>query len=407
MSRIQHDHIFLISDLHLGDPLGEVDHFHSDSQLLDFLLAYIPLRTMNERATLIIHGDFLDFPRVAPCYKELSFPRVGCSERESVMKARRMIEGHPTVFTGLRALLRRGDQLLVLAGNHDIDLYWPDVRAELCKELQCSEGAFGFVHEGALRERGIYVQHGHQLSYENRFEQWPPHPFEHNGEQRLERCWGTFFMEGVYNLAEAFAPWIGMVHPTWRAVYLALKNLEWGKIPPPIAGLFLSFFATFGKRLSVELTLSDGELWPRKLEELADEFGLEGKVRAEALVRAQALLDTQRPVADPDAETPVGGRTLGRTNERGIARAAHEALSRPDVHTVIVGHTHAAEQEKSTAFASKVMINTGTWTGYVPVSDWSTVTFEELEQRAREPVHRRTFAYVGPNAIGVLEDFEG
>ncbi|HEX8112132.1 MAG TPA: metallophosphoesterase, partial [Kofleriaceae bacterium] len=258
MTEIRHPHVFLISDLHLGDPAGEVDHFHSDEQLCAFLSSYLPDRTNGEAATLIILGDFIDFPRIPPRYKELEHPTIGSTEDESVRKVMRAIKGHPLVFQGLRALIERGDQLLLLAGNHDVDLYWPGVRSQLASALRCEEPQLGFVHKGVLRDRGIHVQHGHQLSFENQFQQWPPEPFRaFGGEQRLERCWGTFFMEAVYNLVEAFAPWIDLVHPTWRAVLLALKYRGWDGIPPPVAAAFLAFFARFGKRVLADHLLSE------------------------------------------------------------------------------------------------------------------------------------------------------
>jgi hypothetical protein len=54
------------------------------------------------------------------------------------------------------------------------------------------------------------------------------------------------------------------------------------------------------------------------------------------------------------------------------------------------------------------MINTGTWTGYIPLAPGPAPSFDALEKAAAAPVHRRTYAYVGPGTRpGVLCTFEG
>jgi UDP-2,3-diacylglucosamine pyrophosphatase LpxH len=401
--RIEHDDVFVISDLHLSDPREpRLENFLSDEQLKSFVLQHMPKVASGRKTTLVINGDFVDFARLSPHLAPAKDRDVGSTEEESVAKLARSLQGHPRVFETLGKHLAAKNQLIMLAGNHDVDLFWGRVREDLRKALGGSNRLGFCVDTWSLCDRGIYIEHGHQYSYDNRFDRFPP--FDARCEH-LERCWGTFFMEVIYNQIEYFAPWVNKVHPESRALAIAIRQQGWDKIPPVLVPRLVGFFMAHGKRLLLEHSLGT----PPEGGTRADAEALLGSLSglpAQAMREAEEIARAERslPIRDPDAEPQPTG-ALGHTDERGIEKAAAEQLALKDIHTVIFGHTHVAHRHEG---GGKATINTGTWTGYIPLASGPAPSFEELEKRAAAPVHRRTYAYVGPGARpGVLETYEG
>lgn len=404
----ENDHIFVVSDLHLSDPLEpSLENFVSDKEFERFVTNFLPKRAGGRPSTLVIAGDFLDFARVRPHDYGFEVRNVGATEAISLEKAQKAIAGHPVVFEALRSHLASGGQLVMLAGNHDVDLFWPGVRAVIAAELQHTE-KLAFPDRWFVRGAGVYIEHGHQYSYDNRFERFPPFAV---GGDRLERAWGTFFMESVYNQVEDFAPWINKVHPTSKAVLIALQSLGWDKIPPVLVPRLLGFFLKHGKRMAIEHAMGTHQAQSGfgSRAEAAKSLGIQLKaIDEETWKRAEQLaeVDFLKPQSTTEREPAPNATSLGRNDERGLKEAAHEQLARADVHTAIFGHTHRAHRNE--VGKNKAWINTGTWTGYIPLEDdQPSPTFDQLTAAAQQPTHRRTYAYVGPSATpGVLETFD-
>jgi len=138
----------IVSDLHMGDG-GAGDDFVDDRhQFASFLRAQAagPEGRAGE-VELIVNGDFLEMVQVLPhAYK--GDPSVAwCSEAESVEKLECIMKGHPLVFDALAEFQAAGNQVTLFPGNHDVDLYWPDVRAK----LQARFPAFGSRTKSSIR----------------------------------------------------------------------------------------------------------------------------------------------------------------------------------------------------------------------------------------------------------------
>src|SRR5262245_41279123 len=101
--------------------------FHPDADfasLIDFLLA----DPEGGPLEVVWNGDVFDFD--APWVKdgqssfdEYPLTDEGCSEH-----ARRIVADHPVWFRAAARLVLAGHRLLVLSGNHDVELVWPGVR---------------------------------------------------------------------------------------------------------------------------------------------------------------------------------------------------------------------------------------------------------------------------------------
>src|SRR5262245_15665374 len=276
--------VYLISDLHLGpgrlpstndwDPLED---FRADDALAAFLdrissAGGAPLE-------LVIAGDFIDYPQILP---ELGLKspqnQRGTTQEESLERTRVVLgqrpalaSGHPAVFARLRRFMGDGHSVTILVGNHDIDLLWPDVWGLIFDTLYPPGAAgtlrreeFSYIVGQAGRGR-IYIEHGHERDPENCFGDQMTMPFgeDKNGVLRLKRCYGTLFVDKVYNQLERQRWFIDNVKPISRVIGLGLKNDL--VFTGTALALIVKFFLTGGlppKQVAAVLGVED--TWPEE-----------------------------------------------------------------------------------------------------------------------------------------------
>jgi UDP-2,3-diacylglucosamine pyrophosphatase LpxH len=190
-SRNGRRHTVIVSDVHLsqthpddaGDPLWmryRRSEFHPDADfasLLDHLLS----RHGDDAIEVVFNGDVLDFdaPWVkdgTSSFEEFPLTDAGCAEH-----VRRLIADHPTWFRAVARLLNAGHHLLIISGNHDVELYWPGVRRAIREEIValCRAEAGAVVEAASLEVRIrfrtwfhltedlIYIEHGSQYDMFN------------------------------------------------------------------------------------------------------------------------------------------------------------------------------------------------------------------------------------------------
>ena len=163
-----HNYLF-ISDLHLGagrDPMSGLtsrneDFFHDDA-FARFLNYYSCLQaegidthgaSSDHFSTrpwkLIINGDLFDFIQIdslpaegqeleqikgVSTYADLENKHekefgLGTRAKETVWKLRKIYKGHPLFFQALAWFVAHKDYgIVILKGNHDVELYWPEVQ---------------------------------------------------------------------------------------------------------------------------------------------------------------------------------------------------------------------------------------------------------------------------------------
>ena len=183
----------LLSDVHLGSDL--VTHSRPwaatswltreaavDDQLVSLLEHHRRTRTDGRPLCVVMAGDFLDLVgvslplpttamRTAPTAEEQRCG-LGSAPDHVVHKVRAIAARHPRVFRALMELLREGNRLVLVRGNHDIELHWqaaqhafveavvqhaqPSVRDKLASQIAIQP--WFFAVEGLL-----YVEHGHQF----------------------------------------------------------------------------------------------------------------------------------------------------------------------------------------------------------------------------------------------------
>lgn len=188
----QFDYV-LLSDVHLGSDL--VTHSRPwaatswltkeaavDDQLVSLLEHHRRTRSDGRPLCVVMAGDFLDLVgvslplprtamRTAPTAEEERCG-LGSAPDHVVHKIQAIAARHPRVFRALMELIAEGNRLVLVRGNHDIELHWHTAQrafidavvehapVALREQLrgQITIQPWFFAVEGLL-----YVEHGHQF----------------------------------------------------------------------------------------------------------------------------------------------------------------------------------------------------------------------------------------------------
>lgn len=401
------DHtVYVVSDLHLGpgklpgsDDWHPLEDFTSDAEFARFL---DHIGGGSEPVELVIAGDFLECPQTLPEIG-LASPEdhLGSTQAESLLRAEVIMglhpdrsSGHPEVFKALRRFMMNSNSITLIAGNHDIDILWGDVWALLFDTIY-PPGSWGdlrlreysyLVGEGSQNQ--VYIEHGHEYDRLNCFGDQMTRPFERDrtGELRLKRCWGTLFVDKVYNELELERWFIDNVKPIMKVVTLGLRNdflftatalglvarfLLTGGLPPlgdsGVLGGSMEAQATTDEIVS---SLADDELRRHLQARMADPA-----FRAE-------LDATLQGVSVPDTGGVLGGApqptldevsgdimVLGGMGAEDDYRSAARRIMEEDaaVAAVIMGHTHGPIDGRQSPIdladgRTGYYFNSGTWT---------------------------------------------
>ena len=187
LDRALRRHTVILSDVHLSqahpedpsDPLWmryrRRDHHPDDdfAALVDHLLA----TRGGDAIEMVWNGDVFDFD--APWVKDgqSSFDEPAPDDAGSTDQVRRILEDHPVWVRAAARLVLAGHRLLVLSGNHDVELWFPGVRRAIreavgraARETEGRPIEDDEVLEARVRfrawfhvtEDGIYLEHGSQ-----------------------------------------------------------------------------------------------------------------------------------------------------------------------------------------------------------------------------------------------------
>jgi UDP-2,3-diacylglucosamine pyrophosphatase LpxH len=299
--------IVVVSDLHLGRGLDartkryhRLEAFFYDDDFRAFCRWLCgDAESRNVPLALVLNGDVFDLLRIEP------EPAPGANALEqrfgplpTPMVAARMVAdvlaGHPVFVEALADVLAAGHEVVLVAGNHDLETQWPPVQAEIRRALGDALSRRGaaealarlrfepwFVYEPGR----IWIEHGCQYDPENAF-RFPLRSKLAGSSvvgQVAERDLplGNFFQRYLYN---AFGS-ITFIVPSSRANYRYFRYLlaNQPRLLLWVARSQGSFLLQLVKRLS----RAPDSAWQRvaevahraELEELADRSGLGEKLR--------------------------------------------------------------------------------------------------------------------------------
>lgn len=157
---------------------------------------------------------------------------------KSVWKLDLIRKGHPQFFESLGLWLEKGNRLIIVKGNHDVDWYWPGVRNYfrlLLAENICSikQGDLKsvlkeivlpnitFIDDSVVIDKDFYVEHGHRY---DKFTNVLGKPVLNKNPDELNVPFGSFFNRYLINRAELFYPFLDNVRPTGNVLPMLLRE---------------------------------------------------------------------------------------------------------------------------------------------------------------------------------------
>lgn len=181
-------HTAIISDLHLTDaepsrprtkPKSELwkkfktKQFFIDDALNGFL-AEIEDKAAGNPIELILNGDIFDFDSVMGYPEDAIFPinwietRRGLfpKEEKSIYKIKVILEEHKSFIDELALFIKRGHTLVIIPGNHDVELAFEKVQTTFIDSLNLTElekRRVRFVSWFYISNNDTLIEHGHQL----------------------------------------------------------------------------------------------------------------------------------------------------------------------------------------------------------------------------------------------------
>jgi len=173
---IQRTQVFVTSDWHLGGSLDSDSDvrlklgsciFRSVTQLTSFLDSiHLRAKAFDGQTHLVLNGDIVDFlaPHPANGYAPIAWQNDVTIIRKELddIASRFVDENGRGPFAALRELAQSGIQIVVLPGNHDVELCLPGVRTRIV-ELVGGSADVRFIYDGEAYTCGkLLVEHGNQ-----------------------------------------------------------------------------------------------------------------------------------------------------------------------------------------------------------------------------------------------------
>lgn len=380
--------LIVISDLHLADGHTILEGFRSPQQeaLTGLLKAIAPGGSLGltSPATLVINGDCFDFLAVPPYLADgLTTPHI------ALAKLAKIVATHPAFFMVLQDFLNDGGSVVFLVGNHDIELCFQEVRAQLSSLLvgQAPQKQRLIFHldQGYQPFPDVYIEHGNQYDPWNYASGiWDEHGRVITAQpERIRLPFGTQYMHRAalpisehYPYFEHFDPLIGYVRQIALlslfdpAIIIAAARQSAGMMSPPHQALqnllpgdeqdalqvfsnLIPDFALFQENMFAQ-TQAWAELERRLYtpEELAQEqidtvksfFTLHSALQESV---ESALAAIFQPIA-----TPVDDSTT-----RGLHHLLH---THPALRVATAGHTHMLRHDLLSQ-GQQAYLNTATW----------------------------------------------
>jgi UDP-2,3-diacylglucosamine pyrophosphatase LpxH len=382
----------VVSDLHIGagsagSAGNYLEDFVSDEDLVRFLND-VRLESIRDQieVELIINGDLFEFLQVpavetfdpAQSYGQECFR--DSSEASSLMRLGLIAAGHPTIFEALGDFIHVEDpkrRIAIIKGDHDVNLYWPLVKAKL-REILGATGtrasALVFAEEFISRE-GLYIEHGHQRA--EVFSHFPDFIEPRLMPEQPDKLYyppGSTFILDFLNEVERQHWWVDTVKPMTGLVWCSLfADFALGaEVLSAMANYLVPSISAAGT------TPESGQkaAQPEFLQEFASggagsataeryrsdpEFRLNLHRQIQAWLADAALTaptQVQRAVEVHDSAL-IMAAVDQQAWQTALRRAAQEVAVRESARVVLLGHIHAPEWQELSD--SALYINTGTW----------------------------------------------
>ncbi|MCC6873663.1 MAG: metallophosphoesterase [Sandaracinaceae bacterium] len=402
-----YDEIYSVSDLHLGGEGSGAQIFDSGSLLADTIRLVADRAGAGKRVALVLNGDIVDF-LAEPGARY--FDAVGAPAKLARIAAD---PAFAPVFTALAELTARERARLVLVlGNHDVELALPAVRDVLLSLVAKSDAAAGRVRI-AMDGTGYACSAGGASTYfvhGNDVDPWNPvdqsalrraitasntastiAPWEPNG--------GTQLVVDVMNGVKARYPFVDLLKPESKPLFAILLALDPGLVGKlgGIAKAWLTRQRT-APRLEgalesvsgLEALETDAELTEdRALAILLEDLAPAAQEAALEVVRVFGVVDLRKALV----KWLRGDRTFDPSAEDDQFRAL-DARVGAHVRFVVTGHTHlcrAIKRKNGGAY-----FDSGTWARLIGLTG---------AMLADDPSFEPVFGALGKGTMAALDAF--
>jgi UDP-2,3-diacylglucosamine pyrophosphatase LpxH len=449
--------LLVISDLHLGDKLGEKSE--RTLALERELCTFLEHHTHDGRHwRLVINGDMLDLVGVLLMPGDVGFVvglhpddhtyGLGARAHTAVLKLQLVIEHHADVFRALARFVAAGHSLVVVIGNHDIELHFPEVQEQFVQalvtlaapppsqvEAMCGRMAF---HDWFFLEEGLaWIEHGHQYdpycSFEDVLE-------PATDEQEIDPNLGALLPRYV---GSQFAD---DIHHAWGHTFFGYLRFWAAQGQDRLVGIVVAYFDVFRRMVQhwqarlPERIAARRARGAQRLRRIASRFGLDEDhlrqlmalgsppvsvdlvriVRAMMMDRLLLLLFGPMVVLLPLLVVPwswvpwgwlpavltlaVWGWYAGLAREptdpsEAMRHRARQIRELTKVPIVVMGHTHNPVAESD---GTGFYFNTGTWVPSDPERAFTHVCIQRTEHGARAELRQwRNGAGLAYHAAGL------
>lgn len=212
-------YLVVISDLHFG--IGKKDgvwdpteDFRWSAALNSFLSRVSECG--KENVDLVIAGDSMELWQPPP---EITCAGAnadtGCTRAEFLALAKLVTSQHKKDFAAFGTFSNRGsNRVFFVPGNHDaallLDEVWKEVKravgSKSSRIFRCGPKSSKpcLTNASWVSDDGyVLIEHGHQIGTDvNQFTHWPSILTTVNGKEYIERPWGQWFVQSLYNAEE-------------------------------------------------------------------------------------------------------------------------------------------------------------------------------------------------------------
>jgi UDP-2,3-diacylglucosamine pyrophosphatase LpxH len=390
--------VFVISDLHLGGEPGQEMCSAPGRGLLAEFFGYVLAehRRGGGATRIVLNGDIVDFLAVMD---DAGGWTAFATEAEALRKFRDIERTTEEVWRSLREAVAGGVALTLLVGNHDVELSFPLVRAELLRAVGAGEVEFIYDNQ-AYRLGPLLIEHG------NRYDTW--NVVAHDSLRRMRSRAsrgapatkfptqpGSELVARVMNQIKADYGFVDLLKPETRGVLPILAALDkgvWKKAWPAVyaaarAAWRSSQYDNEGQPTDNDFVADEHvEAGPRpdhSVEDAAavataesgyvpvDEFPYRADFEDALAIADSPEAKNDDVAADVDGLLPVGALlsalrswskkdsiTWNVEREAEAYEKPARALADRGAEVVVFGHTHLA---KRVALGDKRYLNTGTW----------------------------------------------
>ncbi len=311
----------VVSDLHLAKgavlPDGSVnilEDFFADRKFAEFLDHYSSGHFFESEIELILLGDIFNLIQID--YRGYYSPIL--TEEMSLEKLKFSIKGHPEFMTALRDFVSKPNKSITyILGNHDVEMVWDKCKdhfsSEVGKNIQFKN--FSYMVDGILYE------HGQQYEATNRLDTKKMLLTKDLLQPIINLPWGSHFIINFIIPIKLERPAIDKVRPIRAFIRWSLFNDTWWTLRMIVRAILYFFGTRFSRSLYRATNLATTV-----------------KILKEFFFYSSSLSDAAKKLFEQN----------------------------PDLHTVIMGHTHEPVYQQFED--GREYINSGTWTEVTSLS---------------------------------------